>query len=370
MSLQRDLLLGNGFWRTLRCMPQFAVMSQRLLQARQSSLLPVVNLLDVSLDFLGALLQAIPQANRARFQRYLSVRHLGLGILAPVRYRLLLFSGSYINFYFPKDHGFSATQELAVATLAMRASVGKVICTAPSNFAIDNFSDRLDAVSHEVAGRFNQNKGINDPRFAHRCLVLRGFDPKQELVALTYMLQHPHVGNNADPFSQWRIKSTWRLRLSPTYWLLVAMGSPSVRTLRSDDHPGLHTVRSKLQQKPRYARLLGVSRGELSWTDYTNSVVVPDAIFGHIFDDIVKMADIVCVTPAVSSVNPFLAWKNEQAKAVAIHEADKISRPDWYCVWGNTLLPCLVSGTGEFPSWIDSLSRLVARMTITRIVLD
>ena len=40
---------------------------------------------------------------------------------------------------------------------------------------------------------------------------------------------------------------------------------------------------------------------------------------------------------------PYNMYKTEEAQAIAVDDAGNISRADLYCVWGNTLLPCLLA---------------------------
>lgn len=52
------------------------------------------------------------------------------------------------------------------------------------------------------------------------------------------------------------------------------------------------------------------------------------------FYTLLQAANILCTTPSLSCQDDFNAWKEN------VDEAGNISRPDLYCEWGNTLLPC------------------------------
>lgn len=51
---------------------------------------------------------------------------------------------------------------LAVAGLAMQASLGQILCSGPSNVAVDNLARRLDRTTRSICARYNQSKWPDD----------------------------------------------------------------------------------------------------------------------------------------------------------------------------------------------------------------
>ncbi|KAM0481024.1 hypothetical protein ACHAPX_003915 [Trichoderma viride] len=82
----------------------------------------------------------------------------------------------HLNALLTEGPGFGKTTALAVATLAMLASLGSVYASAPTNVAADNFAERLDLISQRVAARRNKGKSAGDKKRARSALVLRGYN--------------------------------------------------------------------------------------------------------------------------------------------------------------------------------------------------
>jgi hypothetical protein len=70
--------------------------------------------------------------------------------------------------------------------------------------------------------------------------------------------------------------------------------------------------------------------------------LLSDEALGQVFAKLLSWADVVCTTPSSSETFPYRNWKLTQARAVAVDEAGNINRAGLCCVWGNTLLPCLL----------------------------
>lgn len=82
----------------------------------------------------------------------------------------------------------------------------------------------------------------------------------------------------------------------------------------------------------------------MTWGEYISGPVVHRDEINGLFNTLLQSVDILCATPSLSCQDEFnAAWK-ENAKGIAVDEAGNISRPDLYCVWGNTLLPCAMGG--------------------------
>ncbi|KAL7897283.1 hypothetical protein HDV63DRAFT_415103 [Trichoderma sp. SZMC 28014] len=88
-----------------------------------------------------------------------------------------------------------------------------------------------------------------------------------------------------------------------------------------------------------YEHLYGVATGDMSWEEYQSGPVVHKDDINGLFYTLLQSVDILCMTPSLSCRDEFKAWK-ENANGIAVDEAGNMSRPDLYCVWGNTLRPC------------------------------
>ncbi|RFU75706.1 dna helicase [Trichoderma arundinaceum] len=301
MSLYRDLLLGNGFQRSFRlfCDSRGNVISQSPTQPIASPVLSVVNLLGIDEKFIDALLQDIVPSDHSRFCTYLSKRPLGLGIITA-------------------GPGFGKTTVLSVATLGMAASLGNVYATAATHVAADNFAERLNQITENVTRRRNISNGSTQS--VRRALVIRGYKTLEETEAFHNLLKKPYMGDGA---ATWVPKSRWKVNL------IVSL---SIK------------------------RLLDVASGKIDWAEYKKGKVDSNEIMETLFRSILNYADILCTNAALSNRAPFRTWKIERAKGIAVDEASNISRPDLYCVWGNTLLSCVLAGDDkQLPPTVMSL---------------
>ncbi|KPM45180.1 hypothetical protein AK830_g1349 [Neonectria ditissima] len=318
MSMHRDLVRGTGFWKTLRY--------GTVHPARGLSLpsLPVSNLLNISEEYIEALMQEALPEDRTRFRNYLSERTLGLGVITA-------------------GPGFGKTTALALATLGMSASLGKIYASAPTHVAVDNFTARLDLVTTRVTDRLNQGKQGSSRTF--RKLVVRAYAMGDETYAAWHLLKNPDDGDNAARSLGWTGTSKWKLHLSLAYWTLMVLRSPVVRELGEDDCPALHEIQAKVDRQSDLKQLRALAVGTISWEQYQagSSKPIGDPLRA-LMASILDAVDILGTTPALSCQVPFVNWKNRRALGIAIDEAGNISRPDLYCVWGNTLLPCLLAG--------------------------
>ncbi|KAJ4327039.1 hypothetical protein N0V84_002538 [Fusarium piperis] len=217
----------------------------------------------------------------------------------------------------------------------------------PSDVAVDNLAFRLDQTTFSVTNRLNANRKSNNTTRAKCRLIVQGYRMEDEIDAFFNLLQNPQAGDQAVPSSTWEDPRAWKLHLSLAFWLLAVLQSPSVRSLRPDDSPGLHQMRDGINMREKLGPLLAVARGDIAWSEYQfGGNQVPVATIGKLLTEILHHADIVCTSPALfcSKQDPYRNWKNELAKGIAVDDAGSISRPDLYSVWGNTLLPCLLAG--------------------------
>ncbi|UKZ82968.1 hypothetical protein TrVFT333_010769 [Trichoderma virens FT-333] len=126
--------------------------------------------------------------------------------------------------------------------------------------------------------------------------------------------------------------------------LTLVLRSPAVRELHEDDPESIWQMQRDMDARPEFGRLRDVATGRISWEQYRCGDMVQQGFVTGMFLHLVKQADILCTTPSLSCNQPYKTWKEESARGIAVDEAGNISRPDLYSAWGNTLLPCLLSG--------------------------
>ncbi|KAL7892380.1 P-loop containing nucleoside triphosphate hydrolase protein [Trichoderma sp. SZMC 28014] len=333
MALHRALVHGNGFWKVLgpnqdgEEMDQLSGAMARARLTRPAGLmprrsLPVVNLIDLPDEHIDALMEEVLRDDNMRLYNYLAERCLGLVLVAA-------------------PPGFGKTTLLAVITLAMAATLGKIFAAAPTNVAIDNFAERLDRISQNVVKRLNQGKRPKDKTRARRTFVMRAYKPMDEYRAFINLLRDAKLGDKAAPDS-WTSDSSWRLHLSPSFWLLMALKSKAVRELHPDDPKSIHDMQLMLKSA-EWDRLRALANEDISWQEYQSGPVVHRDDINGLFYTLLQSVDILCTTPSLSCRDEFKTWK-ENANGIAVDEAGNMSRPDLYCVWGNTLRPCAMGG--------------------------
>ncbi|KAM5342775.1 hypothetical protein ACJ41O_013741 [Fusarium nematophilum] len=352
MSLHRDLMRGQGFWKTMvdgignvnrldaateRVTLQDHEAAKPLVRMRLGAL-PSHNLLTgPNEEWVDCLMMEALAIDRARFRRYLSQRPLGFG---------LIIAGP----------GFGKTTALALATLGMAASVGKVFGSGPTHVAVDNFAARLDAVTCRVTERYNEGKEA--PLHQRRALIVRAYKTKDEFAAFMKLLKNPSVGDEAAPRGLWGLQSKWKLHLSPSFWLLVCLGSSGVRSLHDDDSKALHDLRDHIAEREDLSRFRAVGAGEITWEEYANGETATEGEIVALLSRLIEKADILCTLPALAfNESPLSSWKNKLARGIAVDEAANMNRPDLCSVWGNTLLPCLLAGDEkQFGPVVNTLS--------------
>ncbi|KAL2673660.1 hypothetical protein Neosp_012103 [[Neocosmospora] mangrovei] len=323
MDLHRALLRGHGFYNWMVKPDPRSTDAPPTLRA-----LPSINFLDIEdkayADAIVA--EALPQ-DQARFRGYLSNRPLGLGLITA-------------------GPGFGKTTAGAAATLAMHAKLGKILCSAPTNVAIDNFSNRLDTRTRAVVERYNTGLQGGQARRRH-VFVVRAYRPEQEAIAFETLLRNPDAGDGAVPKLLGRRAPKWRLHLSCAFWLLVLLRSPAVRELHPDDSEELHEMQQAIDSHDGATLLRAVATGAIAWKefkdadDYTGAMMVAN----DFLTSIPECAELLCTTSSCTeTVKQYQLWKNSVARGVAVDEAANMHRADLYCIWGNTLLPCFLFG--------------------------
>ncbi|KAI8677355.1 hypothetical protein NCS56_00625300 [Fusarium sp. Ph1] len=340
MSLHRDLVRGTGFCDTLLGeVPSVEDPSLQSLSSPARSL-PVVNLLGTDEDYSKALMQEALPDDGARLHTYLSERPLGLGIIT---------AGA----------GLGKTTALAIGTIGMAYSLGKIYATGSTDAVVDNFATRLDCVDTGVTDRMNESKKDDDETRVQYKHVVRGYKIDDEASAFLHLLRFPDDGDKAAPSSFLSGQSEWKMHLSAAYWLLVLLRFPKVRELSLDDSTALHEMRNQIDNDGQLERLRALAAQGIDWHEYEQGAMISKHRLDSLLEEIVRIADIVCTTPSLSAKKPYSTWKRCEAQGIAVDEAACMSRPDLYCVWGNTLLPCLMAGDNkQFPPMVATLQAM------------
>ncbi|KAK4083734.1 uncharacterized protein Triagg1_1396 [Trichoderma aggressivum f. europaeum] len=307
MSLHRDLLLGNGFFETYKSLRERAE-TQPWMRLARNRPLPAVNLLPESQNVIDALMEDVVPSDRKRLCTYLSRVPLGFGLVTG-------------------DPGFGKTTVLSVATLGMFITLGPIYACAATDAAADNFAEHLHRISERFTCRLNEAKGLDGSR-ANRILIVRGYDEDDEVAAFQNLLERPRIGDQAASLDSFDPKPKWRLRLSLAFWLLVALRSPA----------------SYLDSQRNLRQLRDVATGAISHRDYRVGRTVDSNLIKAIFKKILRCTNILCTNISLSGQGPYERWMKTVAKGIAVDEANNVSRPDLYSVWGNKLRPCLICG--------------------------
>ncbi|POS72433.1 hypothetical protein DHEL01_v209177 [Diaporthe helianthi] len=224
---------------------------------------------------------------------------------------------------------------------------GKVLCSGPTNVSVDNLASRVDQVTTRVVERFNKGKQPEDPTRVKYNVVLRGFKASDEAQAFVNLLRNPHDRDNAVPHRSWKATSKWTFPLSGAFWLLALFRAEvaGVRQLRPDDSPALFALQKSVDEQQDFAGLRDLATGKTSWEEYSKGKMVSSNALEKLLNVLVSKADVLCTTPGMTENHEACRkWKMTVARAVVVDEAACIHRADLYCVWGNTLLPCVLGG--------------------------
>ncbi|KAF5636784.1 uncharacterized protein FTJAE_5980 [Fusarium tjaetaba] len=317
MDLHRSVLCGAGFYDWMMKTDGNSTWRP----------LPTVNLLDIEdQTYVDAILEMALPEYRARFRSYMSNKALGIGIITG-------------------PPGCGKTTLGATATLALQAKVGKIVCSAPTDAAVDNFAYHLDKQTRDITESLNAGKSLDDSSRYRRKLVVRLYSPCEERNAFYMLLDRPELGkevlNTLKVAGEPNEEVDWKFHLSAAYWLLLLFRSPAVdRSLGPDDSLALHKMQKIIDEDEM---IEPIREG------------FPEAIreylddhFTDFLDMLLGEADVICATPIHSEFGhgtcPYETWKGTLAQGVVVDEAGTMDRPDLYRVWGNTLLPCLLIG--------------------------
>ncbi|CVL08874.1 uncharacterized protein FPRN_14657 [Fusarium proliferatum] len=331
MEIHRALLRGSGFYTAL--VPRFPEATIEAVGALIQDLnlydkmqeLPRTNFLNFEdKEYAKCIVEEALPDDRERFKAYLSDRPLDLGLIA-------------------SPAGFGKTTAVAAATLAMQATFGQILCSAPTHVAVDNFASRLDQRTRAIAERYNSGKAPGDSsRLRHR-FVLRAFSQMDEDTVFKRLLEKPEDLKGARQRGSFSRESRWKMNLSLPYWMLVLLRSPAVDQLHPDASPELHRIQQAWDNRLELQGLRDVVTGKTSWAEYSKTPN-HDASFTGMMKTLREQADFLCSTPANAARSPVKFWKADLAKGLAVDEAGNMHRADLYGLWGNTLLPCLLAG--------------------------
>ncbi|KAF5670263.1 DNA helicase [Fusarium circinatum] len=331
MEIHRALLRGSGFYSAL--VPQFPEATIEAVGAQIQDLnlydkmqeLPRTNFLNFEdKEYAKCIVEEALPDDRERFKAYLSDRPLDLGLIA-------------------SPAGFGKTTAVAAATLAMQATFGPILCSAPTHVAVDNFASRLDQRTRAIAERYNSGKAPGDSsRLRHR-FVLRAFSINDEERIFKHLLKKPEDVRGATQRGSFSRESRWKMNLSLVYWMLVLLRSPTVDQLDPDASPELHKIQQAWDQRDELRNLRDLVTGKMSWAEYSKTPN-PEGTIDGMMKTVRDKADFLCSTPANAARGLLVFWKADIAKGLAVDEAGNMHRADLYGLWGNTLLPCLLAG--------------------------
>ncbi|KAF5636033.1 DNA helicase [Fusarium sp. NRRL 52700] len=324
MDLHRSALRGAGFhdWMSKTDSPG---------KWRPLLTLKILDIEDQT--YVGAVLETVLLQDRARFRTYLSDRSLGIGIITG-------------------PPGAGKTSMGATAALALQAKVGKILCSGPTDTAVDGFAYRLEKHTEDVTEKLNAGKSLDESNRYRRKLVVRPYSFDQELNAFYILLKKPELGKEV--LDDWKFTGEpnkdvdWKLQLSVTYWLLLLLRSPALdRVLEPEDSLALH----KMQQEIDGDEILDPIRPLFSgrggdFDDRSEFKQQHQDIFRYLRKMLIERADFLCITPRSRECldDEIYKWTRRFAQGVVVDQAGTMNRPDLYNVWGNTLLPCFLIG--------------------------
>ncbi|KLU89531.1 hypothetical protein MAPG_08502 [Magnaporthiopsis poae ATCC 64411] len=251
--------------------------------------------------------------------------------------------------------GTGKTTALCVATMCLYTRARScVFGTGPSNVAVTNFASRFDLLARNIAAKYNRRlaeMGDEAPAPLATLLVVRGYHLSQEYDGLMHLLGQPRK-------PQGRVRSRWNQHLSPSFWLLLALGSPLVRDSTPADSYILDKIRGKVLVGVPGHNFAKLVREEISWAEFEalGEDSIPDRkCFEGWCLDIIANAQALFTTPALVKVTtqanggakgdtPFAEWWLAHADVIAVDEAANMHLHDLFQTWGNRLLPCILAG--------------------------
>ncbi|KAG9258640.1 AAA domain-containing protein [Emericellopsis atlantica] len=338
MARHREIWSGRGFWRTqlaaanpslLDTSPEAKLASMSLkplsLGEREWSL-PTADLLPEDSLYWAALQCEVDADDQAQFERHMAQVPLGIAIIS---------AGA----------GYGKTTRVAVATLSLTDRVKKVYASGPTHIAVNNFVERTDRVDVAAVAYCREGECGDENRV--RRFIVRGRLADDNVRAARRLLENPDA-TEAELFP-WQVgrNNRWQLHLSLAYWVLKALGSPAVPELVETDPEAIWELRAQLVSVHGGQAMVDAIKAR-DW----DAIVADDNISGKSLETYMKMllkkADIVFSTPAMSNKGEHWAWKRLNTAGYAVDEAANMKRADMTRVWGNSSLPIVMAGDGEF----------------------
>ncbi|KAL8380788.1 hypothetical protein RB595_005194 [Gaeumannomyces hyphopodioides] len=225
----------------------------------------------------------------------------------------------------------------------------KLFGSGPSHAAVSNFADRFDTIARRVIARYN--KGLEEAKQQSNLVAVRGYNPQEEYTGLMSLLGEPSKPKAARP-------SRWALPLTPSFYILLALGSEEVRPRTKEDAYLVGRIQRAILGTTRGDNFAKLVRKKITWSEYCalGEDDTPDYRFMcKLFDFVVSQAAAVFTTPSLVQVSiprggdtkynsPYTRFWGERSTCVAIDEAANMHVHDLLQVWGNTLRPLCLAG--------------------------
>ncbi|KAM5374287.1 hypothetical protein ACJZ2D_006612 [Fusarium nematophilum] len=331
-----DLLTGNGL--------TFIPRTDSEDTPRPSFQLPKMSIFDfgATQDVIDMCRKKLAEDDRKRFDTYFGNLYLGVGIVSA-----------------PGGFGKSRLLAIIVNLLCQSSEIGQVIVSAPSNGASDNIEERISRMSDELMVEYaSSGLPVRTP------MSVRGYAIDREVSnCLAVISGHKFKeGDELDP-------SPWQFRHSLCWWTLRALGCKieNVDCLQeSTDNEELWSLHCRLQslltdepepeeehdeddetdmpatpkQHPfsAFGDLVKIANGKLTVEAYREKVEKNTLRrdIDRLMLQVVRCANVVVVTPIMSSSKPYRSFNCHCARAVVLDEAAAMHRTDGLLVYGNT----------------------------------
>ena len=226
---------------------------------------------------------------------------------------------------------------MAAVAFAMRVSIGPVLVSGPTDVAVSNMASRIMSVSKIICADYNRDLDKDSGSRMRHWLAVRGTRTADDYLAFVYLLQNQDA--REVPRRVFRGPSCWQLPLSPTYWLLMALGArvPGVPGLHSDASRVLYDLRECMRANDVYEPLLSVATGKTTWEESgiaASGSKLTKGVVMKLLDTLGEEADMLCVTPArAENFVDFRVFKHSRAKCIVVDEAGAMRIPDLMSVW-------------------------------------
>lgn len=224
-------------------------------------------------------------------------------------------------------------------------SLGRIYCSAPTQTAVDKFASRLQQIASAVAARCSASRPVGNQ--VRKPLIVRPHAISDELFAFKHLLQHPQDIDGAVKTTDYAVSSDSNLHLSLAFWVLVALRSKATERFDVGAMPdALGWFYDSTHSNPGLWRIRDMATGFMDWAQYCEGEMVPDDRIVSAMQSVLRSADVVCATPAMSLLHNIAEWK-KRSTGVAVDEASIVK--DLSTIWTKGL-PCLLAGDEYQPS--------------------